>query len=160
MVRSRARAAAGLARAHGERRGGSQHGGSHLVREFEQSVRGERGGLVNERDRATLQGGHGDVAAVLGHRDHDHAGKRLDRELRELTQKADPVEMRHDEVKRQDVGGELHDLLESVEAVARRPDDQKAGVRLEHFADHFAREGGVVDDENANLGKPHLALFR
>ena len=68
---------------------------------------------------------------------------------RERFEDSDAVELGHDEIEGDDVGAQLFDLLQRVEAIAREPDDLEARILAEDLAQDLACERRVIDDEEA-----------
>ena len=111
------------------------------------------GRLGDDLDRPELQGA--DRRAGAGPRVRAHHDNRAGRLRHDVADGAQPVELRHLEVHRDDVGVELMHLAHRVEAVARRAHDPKlprprdAVTRAEHVAQHASHQRAVVHDEDA-----------
>jgi len=101
--------------------------------------------FVAPTDRAELERLEAELALAVGGADDDDA---RGAHLRQGLEHADAVEVGHDQIEGHDVGLELGDLLEGVEAVAGDADDEDARAGAEDLAQHLARKGGVVDDQD------------
>jgi hypothetical protein len=81
----------------------------------------------------------------VGAHHHDRPGR-----LRhDVADGPEPVELRHLEIHRHDVGIELVDLAHRVEAVARRGDHPELEGSAQHVTQHAPHEGAVVHHEHA-----------
>ena len=140
---------------HPRRRRG-EHFGHELVGKLVEPLGGEGGRLVHQVEGAARESLDAELAVRVGHADHDHA-RRIDG--RQRAQHAYPVEPGHHQIERDDVRREVGDLLQRFEAVARDVDDVDALALAQDFAQHFARESGVVDDQDTN-GAGHDSPLR
>jgi hypothetical protein len=126
---------------------------AHLV----QTLGGERRGFLHQRNGAQLQRFDGDPT-IDGARAHQHDPRRT-RHLGQAAQHAEPVELRHHQIERDDVGLQGRALLERVEPVPRDTGDFDARRCRQHLAQHLARERRVIDDQHANgPQRGHAAL--
>ena len=132
----------------GPAHGATQLGGHALERGAIRVVR-----LGDDFDRAELQGA--DRGAGAGPRVRAHHHDRAGRLRHDVADGAQPVELRHLEVHRHDVGVELMHLAHGIEAVARGAHDPKlprprdAVARAQHVAQHAPHQRAVVHDQDA-----------
>jgi hypothetical protein len=141
LVRTEARAAAFTLSAHlGQGLGGA----------------GRRGGLAHAVDRAQLQRAQGHLGPGLGQAgDHDHRHRP---QAHDLLEELDAVHVRHLDVEGDDVGVQGLDHAPGLERVAGGADHLDLGVTGQGGRDQAPHGGGVVDDEDANLGHQRPTL--
>ena len=100
-------------------------------------------------DGAELQGADRGGGAGPRVRAHDDDGPR--RLGHDVADRAEPIELGHLEVHRDDVGRELVHLAHRVEAVARGGDDAERPVAAEDVGEDAPHQGAVVHDEDGGF---------
>jgi hypothetical protein len=116
-------------------------------RKLVQPVRRKRRGLVNELDRPRFKGLDRKQALLIARAYDDASGLGL---VAKGPQHAETIEVWHEQVEGHHVGLELGDFLEGIEAIAGNAHDLDLGIARKNFAYDFARECGVVDNQDTN----------